>query len=112
MCCTILDHKINMIHPQLAKEMGFKREDRPLTFTIAASKVLIPQVTKIDIHDQQPKVFKIDGEKPGLPDVDSPGECEGESIYMVQINEKEEAEPEETKPIARITQLINQVINN
>jgi len=67
---------------------------------------------KIDIHDQQPKVFKIDGEKPGLPDVDSPGECEGESIYMVQINEKEEAEPEETKPIARITQLINQVINN
>jgi len=31
---------------------------------------------------------------------------------MVQINGKEEAEPRETKPIARINQLINQVINN
>jgi len=31
---------------------------------------------------------------------------------MVQINEKDEAEPEEAKPIARITPLINQVINN
>jgi len=125
--------QINMIHPQLAKEMGFKLEDRPLIFTIAVCKVLIPQVTeefkikvkliedrtgkvkwydfktrcrlaeamprtiilgsrfmdryliyrKVDVHDQQSKVYKIDGEKPGLPDIDSPGECEGESIYMV-----------------------------
>jgi len=35
-----------MIHPQLAKEMGFKIEDRPLTFTNAAGKVLIPKVTE------------------------------------------------------------------
>ncbi|KAG4083156.1 hypothetical protein H8356DRAFT_1089748 [Neocallimastix lanati (nom. inval.)] len=67
---------------------------------------------KINIHNRQLKVFKIEGERPGLPDVDSPGECEGESIYMVQINEKDEAEPEEAKPIPRITPLINQVINN
>jgi len=33
-------------------------------------------------------------------------------MYMVQINGKEEAEPREAKPIARINQLINQVINN
>jgi len=126
--------QINMIHPQLAKEIGLKTENRPLTFTTAAGKVLIPQVTeefkikiklveehtgkvkwydfntrcrlaeamprtiilssrfmdrhliyrKIDVHDKQSKVYKIDGEKPGLPDVDSLGECEGESIYMVQ----------------------------
>ncbi|KAG4100932.1 hypothetical protein H8356DRAFT_1034704 [Neocallimastix lanati (nom. inval.)] len=132
--------QINMIHPQLAKEMGLKTEDRPLTFTTAAGKVLIPQVTeefkikiklveertgkvkwydfntrcrlaeamprtiilgsrfmdrhliyrKIDVHDQQPKVYKIDGERPGLPDVDSPGECAGESIYMVQLPEERE----------------------
>ncbi|KAG4093646.1 hypothetical protein H8356DRAFT_1402575 [Neocallimastix lanati (nom. inval.)] len=31
---------------------------------------------------------------------------------MVQINDKEEAEPEKVKPIARITQPINQVIDN
>jgi len=105
--------------------MGFKIEDRPLTFTTAAGKVLIQQVTeefnikvklveeltgkfkwydfhtrcrladalpgtiilgsrfmdrhliyrKIDVHDQQPKVYKIDCERLGLPDVDSPGEC-------------------------------------
>jgi len=24
----------------------------------------------IDVHDKQPKVYKIDGERPGLPDVD------------------------------------------
>jgi len=30
---------------------------------------------KIDIHDKQPKVYKIDGKRPRLPDVDSPGEC-------------------------------------
>ncbi|ORY38476.1 hypothetical protein LY90DRAFT_510877 [Neocallimastix californiae] len=139
--------------------MGFKIEDRLLTFTTATGKVLIPQITeefkikvklveertgkvkwydfntrcklteamprtiilgsrfmerhliyrKIVVHDQQPKVYKIDGERPGPPDVDSPGKCEGESIYMVHINYKEEAEPEEAK---RITQLINQVINN
>ena len=35
-----------MIHPQLAKEMGLKTEDHPLTFTTAAGKVLIPQVTE------------------------------------------------------------------
>ena len=35
-----------MIHPHLAKEMGLKTEDRPLTFTTAAGKVLIPQVTE------------------------------------------------------------------
>ncbi|KAG4084079.1 hypothetical protein H8356DRAFT_1318413 [Neocallimastix lanati (nom. inval.)] len=38
--------QINMIHPQLAKEMGLKTEDRPLTFTTAAGKVLISQVTE------------------------------------------------------------------
>ncbi|KAG4104128.1 hypothetical protein H8356DRAFT_1072129 [Neocallimastix lanati (nom. inval.)] len=38
--------KINMIHPQLAKEMGIQIKDRPLTFTTATGKVLIPQVTK------------------------------------------------------------------
>ena len=124
--------QINMIHPQLAKEMGFKIEDRLLMFA-TFGKVLIPQVTeefkikvklveertgkvkwydfntrcrlaeaipstiilgsrfinrhliyrKIDVHDQQLKVYKIDGERPGLPDVDSPGECEDENIYMV-----------------------------
>jgi len=37
--------QINMIHPQLAKEMGYRIEDRPLTFTTASGKVLIPQVT-------------------------------------------------------------------
>ncbi|KAG4094851.1 hypothetical protein H8356DRAFT_997862, partial [Neocallimastix lanati (nom. inval.)] len=155
--------QINMIHPQLAKEMGLKTEDRPLTFTTAAGKVLIPQVTeefkikiklveertgkvkwydfntrcrlaeamprtiilgsrfmdrhliyrKIDVHDQQPKVYKIDGERPGLPDVDSPGECAGESIYMVQLPEEgEEAVQKEIQPTARITKIINQVIDN
>jgi len=152
----------NMIYPQLSKEMGFKIEDRPLTFTTATGKELIPQVTKefkikvkmveertgkvkwydfntrcrlteamprtiilgsrfmerhliyrkIDVHDQQPKVYKMDGKRSGPPDVDSPRECEGESIYIVQINYKEETEPEEAKSMARITQLINQVINN
>ena len=152
-----------MIHPQLAKEMGLKTEDRPLTFTTAAGKVLIPQVTeefkikiklveertgkvkwydfntrcrlaeamprtiilgsrfmdrhliyrKIDVHDQQPKVYKIDGERPGLPDVDSPEECAGESIYMVQLpEEREEAVQKEIQPTARITKIINQVIDN
>ncbi|ORY21669.1 hypothetical protein LY90DRAFT_515973 [Neocallimastix californiae] len=155
--------QINMIHPQLAKEMGLKTEDRPLTFTTAAGKVLIPQVTeefkikiklveertgkvkwydfntrcrlaeamprtiilgsrfmdrhliyrKIDVHDQQPKVYKIDGERPGLPDVDSPEECAGESIYMVQLpEEREEAVQKEIQPTARITKIINQVIDN
>jgi len=42
MCNT--GSQINMIHPQLVKEMEFKREDHPLTFTTAAGKVLIPQV--------------------------------------------------------------------
>ncbi|KAG4106252.1 hypothetical protein H8356DRAFT_1070323 [Neocallimastix lanati (nom. inval.)] len=104
-----------MIYPLLDKEMGFMIEDRPLTFTTAAGKVLIPQVAeefqikvklveqrsgkvklydfnircrlaeaipktiilgskfmdrhlifrKIDVHNQQPKVYKIDGERPG-----------------------------------------------
>ena len=156
--------QINMIHPQLAKEMGLKTEYRPLTFTTAAGKVPIPQVTeefkikiklveertgkvkwydfntrcrlaeamprtiilgsrfmdrhliyrKIDVHDKQPKVYKIDGERPGLPDVDSPGEFEGESIYMVQLPEekKEEAVLKEFQPTGRITKIINQVIDN
>jgi len=38
--------QINMIHLQLANEMGFKIEDRSLTFTTTAGKVLIPQVTE------------------------------------------------------------------
>ncbi|KAG4101178.1 hypothetical protein H8356DRAFT_933278 [Neocallimastix lanati (nom. inval.)] len=131
-----------MIHPQLAKEMGFKIEDRPLTFTNAAGKVLIPKVTeefrikvklveertgkvkvldsctdliykKIDNHDQRPKVFKIDGERPGLPDVDSPGECEDDSIYMVQLTEDNEINiKKEIQPTARITKIINQVMDN
>jgi len=152
-----------MIHPQLAKEMGLKTEDRPLTFTTAAGKVLIPQITeefkikiklveertvkvkwydfktrcrlaeamprtiilgsrfmdrhliyrKVDVHDQQPKVYKIDGERPGLPDVDSPGECEGESIYMGQeIDDIEPAVQREIQPTARITKIIQQVIDN
>ncbi|KAG4086279.1 hypothetical protein H8356DRAFT_1297993 [Neocallimastix lanati (nom. inval.)] len=124
--------QINMIHLQLAKEMGLKTEDRPLTFITAAGKVLIPQVTeefkikiklveertgkvkwKIDVHDQQPNVYKIDGERPGLPDVDSPEECAGESIYMVQLpEEREEAVQKEIQPTARITKIINQVIDN
>jgi len=68
---------------------------------------------KIDVHDQQPKVYKIDGERPGLPDVDSPEECAGESIYMVQLpEEREEAVQKEIQPTARITKIINQVIDN
>ena len=35
--------QINMIHPQLAKEMGFKIENRPLTLITSAGKELIPQ---------------------------------------------------------------------
>jgi len=35
-----------MINPQLAKEMEFKKEDRPIIFTTASGKVLIPQVTE------------------------------------------------------------------
>ncbi|KAG4083347.1 hypothetical protein H8356DRAFT_1089610 [Neocallimastix lanati (nom. inval.)] len=35
--------QINMIHPQLAKEMGFKIEDRPLMLITSAGKELIPQ---------------------------------------------------------------------
>lgn len=42
---------------------------------------------KIDFHDHQSKVYKIDGEMPGLLDVNSPGEYKGESIYMVYIND-------------------------
>ena len=68
---------------------------------------------KIDVHDKQPKVYKIDGERPGLPDVDSPGECEGESIYMVQvIEDKETTLQKEIQPTARITKIIQQVIDN
>jgi len=36
------------------------------------------------------RYFKIDGERPGLPDVDSPGECEGDSIYKVQLTDDKE----------------------
>jgi len=104
--------QINIIHSYLTKEMRFKIEDRPLTLTTAADKVLIPQVKeefqikvklveertgkikwydfnnrcrldeamprtiilgsrfmdkhliyrKIDVHDHQLKVYKIDGE--------------------------------------------------
>ena len=142
--------------------MGFKIEDRPLSFTTAAGKVLIPQVTeefklkvklvdestnkvrwydfntrcrlaeamprtiilgsrfmdrhliyrKVDTRDLQPKVYKIDGEKPGLPDVDTPGECEGDSIYMVQAEEKDLDKEDVATPPARITQLISKVIDN
>jgi len=35
-----------MIPLQLAKKMRLKTENRPLTFTTAAGKVLIPQVTE------------------------------------------------------------------
>ena len=154
--------QINMIHPQLAKEMGFQIEDRPSSFTTAAGKVLIPQVTeefqikvklveestnkvrwydfktrcrlaeamprtiilgsrfmdrhliyrKVDTRDLQPKVYKIAGEKPGLPDVDTPGECEGDSIYMVQAEEKDNVKEDVAIPPARITQLISKVIDN
>jgi len=31
-----------MMHSQLAKEIGFKIEDQPLTFTTAAGKVFTP----------------------------------------------------------------------
>jgi len=68
---------------------------------------------KVDVHDKQPKVYKIDGERPGLPDVDSPGECEGESIYMVQeIEDKEPAVQREIQLTTRITKIIQQVIDN
>ncbi|ORY21973.1 hypothetical protein LY90DRAFT_515797 [Neocallimastix californiae] len=68
---------------------------------------------KIDVHDIQPKVYKIDGERPGLPDVDSPGECEGENIYMVQIQEDENAAvKKEIQPTERITKIINQMVDN
>jgi len=68
---------------------------------------------KIDIHDQQPKVYKIDGERSVLPDVDSPGEGEGESIYMVQIQEDENAAvKKENQSTERITKIINQVVDN
>jgi len=80
--------------------LGFRFMDRHLNYR------------KIDRHDQHPKIYKTDGERSGLSDVDSPGECEGESIYIVQIKDKEGAEQEKAKPIARITQLLNQVIDN
>jgi len=34
-------HGLTLIHLQLAKEIGFQIENRPLTFTTAAGKVLI-----------------------------------------------------------------------
>ena len=37
---------INMIHPQLAKDMGFEIINKPCTFTTAAGKAIIPQVTE------------------------------------------------------------------
>ncbi|KAG4097740.1 hypothetical protein H8356DRAFT_940515 [Neocallimastix lanati (nom. inval.)] len=108
--------QITMIHPQLAKEMGLKIEDRPLTFTTAAGSRFMNRhliYRKVDVHDKQPKVYKIDGERPGLPDVDSPGECEGESIYMVQeIEDKEPAVQREIQLTTRITKIIQQVIDN
>jgi len=57
---------------------------------------------KIDVHDKQPKVYKIDGERPGLSDVDSPVECEGESIYILQFPEDKEAVQKEIQPTARM----------
>jgi len=48
-----------------------------------------------------------------LSDVDSPGECECDSIYMVQTpKDKEADEKKEIQPTARITKIINQVIDN
>ncbi|KAG4090040.1 hypothetical protein H8356DRAFT_1410525 [Neocallimastix lanati (nom. inval.)] len=67
---------------------------------------------KVDTNDQQPKVYKIADERLGLPDVDSPGECEGESIYMVQLEDEDEAERKKVKPTARITKFINRIIDN
>ncbi|KAG4083487.1 hypothetical protein H8356DRAFT_1089498 [Neocallimastix lanati (nom. inval.)] len=58
---------------------------------------------KVDVNDQQPKIYKIDGERPGLPDVDSPWECEGENIYMAQLKDEEETEEEILRPPARKT---------
>ena len=37
---------INKIHPQLAKDMGFEIINKPCTFTTAAGKAIIPQVTE------------------------------------------------------------------
>ena len=37
---------INLIHPQLAKDMGLEIINKPCTFTTAAGKALIPQVTE------------------------------------------------------------------
>ncbi|KAG4104098.1 hypothetical protein H8356DRAFT_1351057 [Neocallimastix lanati (nom. inval.)] len=101
-----LHSQINIIHLQLAKGMGFNIEDRPLTFTTAADKVLIPQVkeeckikvklveectgkikwydfnTRCRLDEAMPRTIifdrfiQDDGERPGLPDIDSSGECE------------------------------------
>ncbi|KAG4089500.1 hypothetical protein H8356DRAFT_1322295 [Neocallimastix lanati (nom. inval.)] len=47
-----------------------------------------------------------------IADVDSPGEGDGENIYIVQIKDEEEAEEKIERPPARINQIINQVISN
>ncbi|KAG4090258.1 hypothetical protein H8356DRAFT_954965 [Neocallimastix lanati (nom. inval.)] len=68
---------------------------------------------KINVHDKQPKVYKIDGKRPGLPNVDSLDECEGENIYMAQMQEDENKSViKEIQPTARITKIIHQVIDN
>ncbi|ORY20617.1 hypothetical protein LY90DRAFT_516641 [Neocallimastix californiae] len=94
----------------------FNRFSRILQLSDETRRLLLVTTTKvfkIDIHDQQPKIFKIDDERPGLSDVDSPGECECDSIYMVQTpKDKEADEKKEIQPTARITKIINQVIDN
>ena len=55
--------QINLIHPQLAKDMGFKIIDQPLSFATVSGKVLIPQVTeefkiKVKLIDEGSKKTK------------------------------------------------------
>jgi len=55
--------QINLIHPQLAKDMGFKIIDQQLSFATVFGKVLIPQVTeefkiKVKLIDEGSKKTK------------------------------------------------------
>jgi len=68
---------------------------------------------KTDVHDQQPKVYKVNVERPGLLEVDSLGEFEGENICIVQIQkDKEIAVKQEIQPTMIITKIIKEVIDN
>ncbi|KAG4101183.1 hypothetical protein H8356DRAFT_1344557 [Neocallimastix lanati (nom. inval.)] len=90
--------QINMIHPQLAKEMGFKIEN-PDTARIGR----VPDKSQADEAMSRTIIL----------DVDSLGECEGDNIYIVQVQEDENtAVKKEIQLTAKITKIINLVIDN